>query len=212
VDAEQVFRSSARERRELADLVDGLDEEQLNTPSLCAGWDVRTVAAHLVTAVAGADREFAVAVLRARGNPHRANDALARQEARRPAAELAARLRAHADRRSSPPVIGPRGPLTDVLVHAGDIRVPLGLTHAPDPEAVRAALEFVTGRRPLGFVPRGRLAGLRLVAEDVGWSAGSGPELRGRGIDVLMAACGRPALLHRLSGPGVPQLARRLPA
>jgi uncharacterized protein (TIGR03083 family) len=212
VDADQVFRASARERREKADLLDGLDEEQLDTSSLCAGWQVRTVAAHLVTAVAGTDRRFATALLRARGNPHRANDALARQEAQRPVAELASRLRAHADSRSSPPLVGPRGPLTDVLVHGGDMRVPLGRTHDPDPAAVRAALEFVTAGRPLGFVPRGRLTGLRLVGEDTGWSAGSGPELRGRGIDVLMAACGRRALLHRLSGPGVPVLARRLPA
>jgi uncharacterized protein (TIGR03083 family) len=212
VDADQVFRASARERREVADLLDELDDEQLDTPSLCAGWQVRTVAAHLVTAVAGTNRRFAAALLRARGNLHRANDALAHHEAQRPGAELAARLREHADTRSSPPVVGPRGPLTDVLVHSGDIRVPLGRTHDPDPAAVRAALQFVTAGRPLGFVPRSRLTGLRFVGEDVGWTAGSGPELRGRGIDVLMAACGRRALLHRLSGPGVPVLARRLSA
>jgi hypothetical protein len=29
----------------VADLIDSLDDAQLNTPSLCAGWSVRTVAA-----------------------------------------------------------------------------------------------------------------------------------------------------------------------
>ena len=42
------------------------------------------------------------------------------------------------------------------------------------------ALEFVTTGRPVGFVPRGRLRGLRLVATDIDWSAGTGAEEIGR--------------------------------
>ncbi len=164
VDREQVLAAAARERRAVAELLDGLDAQQLATPSLCVGWDVRTVAAHLAAALAGPDRRFAVAVLRARGDLHRANDALARAEARRPVADLVGRLQRSAGRRVSPPVVGPRGPLTDVLVHGGDMRVPLGLPHDPGADGVRAALQFVTVGRPVGFVPRGRLTGLRLVA------------------------------------------------
>jgi uncharacterized protein (TIGR03083 family) len=44
-----VFASVADERRSIATLVEGLDDEQLGTASLCAGWDVKTVAAHLVS-------------------------------------------------------------------------------------------------------------------------------------------------------------------
>jgi hypothetical protein len=123
-----------------------------------------------------------------------------------------ARLQRSAGRRVSPPVVGPRGPLTDVLVHGGDMRVPLGLPHDPGADGVRAALQFVTGGRPVGFVPRGRLTGLRLVAEDVDVAHGEGAAVHGRGIDLLMAVCGRRALLHALRGPGVPVLARRLSA
>ena len=210
MDTEAVFAASAVERRAVADLLDGLDERQLATPSLCAGWDVRTVAAHLVSAVALTGKDFLMPMVRARGNPDRANDLLARHVARRPVAELAELLRRHADSRFAPPVIGPRGPLTDALVHAGDMCVPLGLPHDPAPDAVRMSLDFVTGGRPFGFVPRGRLKGVGLVAEDLGGSWGAGEPVEGRGIDLLMAACGRAAVLARLRGPGAATLAGRV--
>lgn len=205
-----MFAASAVERRAVADLVEGLDAGQLGTASFCAGWSVRVVAGHLAAAVEPSKRGFVAALARSRGNLHRANDLTARAAAGRPARDLVATLRAHADNRFAPPVVGPRGPLTDVLVHAGDMRLPLGLPHDPAGGHVRLALQFVTRGRPVGFVPRGRLAGLQLVAEDLGWSAGSGPEVTGRGIDVLMAVCGRTALLPALRGAGVAVLASRI--
>jgi len=205
-----VFPAVAAGRRSVADLLEGLDEQQLTSPSLCAGWDVRTVGAHLAGAAAPALGTFLVAVMRAGGRVHRANDAAAHRAARRPVAETVARLRQHADNRSAPPVTGPRAPLTDVLVHEGDIRLPLGLAYDPDAAAVRTALEFVTTGRPVGFVPRGRLTGLRLVATNLDWSWGSGPETSGLGVDLLMAACGRTAALPQLEGPGSRLLRERL--
>lgn len=207
---ETVFAASAIERRSVADLLDSLDEQQLATPSLCAGWDVRTVAGHLASAIAPSQRSFLIAVARAAGNPHRANDAVARQHARLPVADIVQTLRSRADSRFAPPVVGARGPLTDVLVHAGDMRLPLGLPHGPAVGHVQLALDFATRGRPVGFVPRGRLKGLRLVAADVDFSWGDGAELTGRGIDLLMAACGRVFVLERLDGPGAVILRRRL--
>jgi uncharacterized protein (TIGR03083 family) len=207
---DEVVAASAVERRAVADLLDGLDEQQLATPSLCVGWDVRTVAAHLVSAVALTGKDFVGAMIRARGNPHRANDLLARDVARRPVAELADLLRRHAESRFAPPVTGPRAPLTDALVHAGDMRVPLGLPHDPAPAHVRTALDFVTGSRPFGFVPRGRLKGILLVAEDLGRTWGEGEPVEGRGIDLLMAACGRAAMVEKLRGVGAVTLAARV--
>ncbi|MGY1840380.1 MULTISPECIES: maleylpyruvate isomerase family mycothiol-dependent enzyme [unclassified Modestobacter] len=197
------FALTAVRRRAVADLLAGLDENQLTTPSLCAGWDVRTVGAHLADAAApGALGEFARDLVRARGRLHRANDEAARRAGRRPVAETVALLRERAESRFTPPVTGPRAPLAEVLVHEGDMRLPLGLPFDPDPAAVRVALEFVTTGRPVGFVPRGRLRGLRLVATDLDWSAGDGAEACGRGIDLLLAACGRTAVLTELAGPG----------
>jgi uncharacterized protein (TIGR03083 family) len=207
---ELVWTSAAAERRALADDLDDLTDEQWNSPSLCTGWTVRTVTAHLVAALDPSPWPFIATLVRTGGRAHRANDVLARRTADQPTADLVTALRRRADMSAAPPVIGVRGPLTDVLVHSGDIRLPLGLRHEPDADGVRAGLDFVVDGRPVGFTPRGRLAGLRLLADDLGSSWGRGEVVAGRGIDLLMAACGRPAVLGRLHGPGAATLARRL--
>jgi uncharacterized protein (TIGR03083 family) len=89
VDKEFVFSAVADERRAIAALVDGLDDAQLATQSLCAGWDVKTVAAHLVSVFADGFWGFQVAAVRHFGI-HRGIDALARRRARLPAADIAA--------------------------------------------------------------------------------------------------------------------------
>lgn len=210
---EAVFAAATRHRLAFADLVAALDAAQLAAPSLCTGWDVRTVAGHLASAAdAPSTASLLVALVRARGSLDRMVDRASREAAARPVPEIVAALRATAGNRLAPPVVGPRGPMTDVLVHTADVAVPLGLPHDPDPADVRLGLEFVTGGRAPGFVARGRLDGLRLVADDAGFARGDGAELAGRAIDVLVAACGRPAALPRLSGPGVDLLGGRLAA
>lgn len=52
IDKAFVFAAVAEERRNIATLIGGLDDARLATPSLCAGWDVKTVAAHLVSVFA----------------------------------------------------------------------------------------------------------------------------------------------------------------
>lgn len=205
-----VFEKAAIERRAFADLVETLTAEQLTTASLCAGWDVKMVAAHLAAALAPSKRVFVLALLRSAGNPHRANTRLAGAGAARPTAEVVSAIRAGAGSTFSPPGVGPRGPLTDALVHAGDIRLPLGLPYEPGKAAVNAALEFVTTGRPIGFVPRGLLRDISLQATDLDWKWGVGPLVEGRGIDLLMAACGRSATLKVLVGDGSEALAGRI--
>src|SRR5690348_3096493 len=173
---ERVFAAVADERRAIADLIDTLNPSQLATASLCAGWDVKTVAAHLVSVLADGFWGFQAMAVR-RGGIHRGIDALARRRARSSAADIAAALRLGADHRLSPPVTGPLSGLTDVLVHGGDIRIPLGIPFDPDPELVSLALDFLTGRRALAFVPFGRLRGIGLRADDVDRSWGRGDEV-----------------------------------
>lgn len=198
------------ERRRLADWLEGLDEVALSTPSLCTGWTVREVAAHLAVAMSGSIPGFLVQVLRHRMNAHRANEVLAQERAKRPWPEIVATIRDRADQRLTNPGTGPAGPLADVLVHTGDMRLPLALPHEPPAERVTAVLEFLTGTRAVGFVPKGRLDGLRLVATDLPFAAGDGAEISGRAADLMMAAAGRPAVLPALTGSGVDLLAERL--
>jgi uncharacterized protein (TIGR03083 family) len=84
VDREFVFAAVAYERRRLADLLASLDAAQLATPSLCVGWDVKTVFAHLVSDFADGFWGFTTLALR-RGNVDRAIDELARRRAEQPA-------------------------------------------------------------------------------------------------------------------------------
>jgi uncharacterized protein (TIGR03083 family) len=116
----------------------------------------------------------------------------------------------YADHELSPPITGPLSGLTDVLVHGGDIRIPLGLPFDPDPEQVELALDFLTGPLPLGFVPRGRLRAICLRATDVDRTRGAGEQIRGPAAALMMAACGRVETLDALDGPGLPLLRRRL--
>lgn len=203
-----VFATSARLRREIADWVDTLDDDQLATRSLCERWTVLDVAGHLTSAVTVSTGQLVRQVLRRRGHLHRANADLAVAEARRPTGALTARLRAAADTPLRPPVVGARGPLTDLLVHDGDMRLPLGLPLRCEPEAAVVALGFLTGRAP-GFVPRDRLRGLRVVAVDTGHAWGAGAEVRGTAGDLMMALCGRRVTLPLLDGPGAAILSGR---
>lgn len=209
VDRERVFAAVANERRRIATLVEGLDDTQLATPSLCAGWDVKTVAAHLGCSVADGLPPAMTMALR-RGSLNRAIDELARRRAQRPAAEIVATLRQCADHPLSPPVIGPVAPFTDILIHGGDISIPLGLPFDPDPESVGLALDFLTGPWPVGFVRLGRLRGISLHGTDIDRSWRKGAEIRGRASALMMAVSGRTALLDKLGGPGLPVLRQRL--
>jgi uncharacterized protein (TIGR03083 family) len=209
VDREQVFAATARMRRDLADLLVGLDERALATPSLCAGWDVLTCAAH--TAPDGNDSlaRFTLAMLRY-GGPHRANTGLAKRLADRGRDAVVAELRQNADQRISPPGVREYGQFTDQIVHGVDIRRPIGVPWETEPDDVRAALGFLTGGRAVGFVRRGVLAGLRFDAVDVGFESGDGPVVQGRGVDLAAALCGRTAVLEDLTGDGVPILLSRI--
>ncbi len=209
IPSETVFAVCARQRYELADLLEGLTDVELETPSLCSAWTVRMVAAHLAGAITGSMRTFMVSVLRHGGNLHGANDALARRKAAEPISSLVSTLRDRADSRLSPPVTGPRGPLADLLVHGGDIRLPLSLAFTPPLDATEIALDFLTGRAP-GFVPRRRLSGIMLAPTDTDRRWGSGSEITGCAGDLMMAVSGRPATLDRLAGPGLPILRSRI--
>jgi hypothetical protein len=136
----------------------------------------------------------------------RAIDELARRRAQLPPAEIVATLRQRADYPLSPPGVRAVAPFADILIHGGDIRIPLRLPFEPDPKRVALALDFLTGPWPFGFVPPGRLRGISLHGTDIDRSWRRGAEIRGPAAALMMAVGGRTALLHKLDGPGLPLL------
>ena len=201
-----------RERRELADLLEGLSDEQWDVPSLCAGWRVRDVAAHLTLAHMGPGRA-AVEAVRARGSFDAMVRDTALRRARAPRQELVLALRAMVGSRRRAPGISPLEPLLDVLVHGQDVTLPLGLQRAvPLDAATTVATRVWTAGWPLSraFSARRRLQGLQLVADDVDWSVGDGPRVEGPVEALLLVLTGRTAAVrHRLRGPGAGVLAGR---
>ncbi|OBK75437.1 maleylpyruvate isomerase family mycothiol-dependent enzyme [Mycobacterium sp. 1164985.4] len=212
MDRDEIHAAIAQERRDIADLIDSLDDSQLATESLCTGWDVKTVAAHLVVPLEGGVRGvFRTIILTwRRRNPARALDEMARLRAQSPATEIAASLRNLAEHQYWRPPPKITGRLVEILCHSGDIRIPLGLPFEPDPESTMVALKMLTGPFPYGFMPLRRLRGLSWQATDIDRRWGRGPAIRGRTADLLMAAVGRTATLDALNGPGLPLLRQRI--
>jgi uncharacterized protein (TIGR03083 family) len=204
-----VFAAVAQQRRQFASLIGDLDDAQLTTPSLCSGWDVKTVAAHVVSTVRDGMPGFLQMAIR-HGSLSRGIDVLARRRAQAPTAEIVAALHEHADRPITSPIFGPRGPLADILVHTGDVRIALGLPYEPDVRHATVAMDFLTERWPIGLLPVGRLRGIRLSATDVSRSWREGVEVTGPVAALLMGVCGRTPLLDALTGPGSTVLRQRL--
>lgn len=188
----------AAERRELADLLDGLDDAQWEAPSLCAGWRVREVAAHVSMGFRYPLPRVLVELVRARGL-HRMTDRLARKDAAAASnAQLADWLRQHAHHPWTPPVGGLASALGHDVVHGLDITVALGLERAVPRDRVRLLLDHVTVKGAKFF--GADLTGVRLRADDLDWAFGEGDEVVGAGQDLLLAAFGRRLARGRLQG------------
>ena len=191
----------------VADILAGLTPEQWEAPSLCDGWRVREVGAHLSMAAMGPREVLPFAAgtgqLQQDDPRHRARPCAP------PARQIVADLRGIVGTRKLAPFTFWRDPLFDILVHAHDIARPLGITVAAPVEAARTAADWAWSRR-FPFFPAWRLRGLRLVASDVAWERGDGLELRGPVESLLLVSTGRPAGLAELDGPGLELAESRL--
>ena len=196
-------------RRRAADFFDGLDDDQLQVPSLCAAWTVREVLGHLVSTLTGSLGGFVLDVVRARGSVNRASESSARRIANRPVGDLTALLREYADQHGPAPGVGPRGQLADACLHLRDCARPLGLADSADLEDWRMLLDWLPGGVP-GLTPQRRSAGLELRATDQDWRWGSGAVVSGPSEALAMAVAGREAALVDLAGPGADVLRSRL--
>ncbi|MCI3929077.1 maleylpyruvate isomerase family mycothiol-dependent enzyme [Streptomyces sp. AN091965] len=198
--SEQRIRAAiAAERHELADLLESLTPEQWDAPSLCAGWRVREVAAHMSLGFRYPLPRVLGQLVRAGGSLHRMTDRCARADAAAYGTdELAGFLRAHAHHPWTPPVGGFAGALGHDVVHGMDITVALRLDRRVPEDRVRILLDHVTVKGAKFF--GADLAGVQLCADDLDRTYGSGAPLRGAGQDLLLAAFGRAVPRGRLHG------------
>jgi uncharacterized protein (TIGR03083 family) len=198
------------ERLDLADFLDTLDEHDWTVASLCTGWTIHHVAAHLTTSTRTTLGVALRGMVRARFDFDRMEDDFARDRAARyTPAELIAQVRETAGSPRRAPGAGPLDPLADTLVHGQDIARPLGRERVMPLEQTLAALDHV--RTSAFYGARKRFRGLRLIATDADWAAGTGSEeLRATAGDLLLLATGRPAGLTTATGPAASRLAAAL--
>lgn len=199
-----------QQRLELADLLAGLSASQWEQASLCAGWRVRDVAAHVtLIPIPPSPRSLVVDFAKARGNYARFNTVATRRRAERAPTQIMQDLRSSAESRSVPRPASPANVMWDILVHVQDIAIPLGIDLPTPPAAGAAAATRIWELRwPFSFGPKRRLGAFTLTSTDADWSVGTGPEIAGPISAILLLLTGRTAAaVPLLTGKGVPGLA-----
>jgi uncharacterized protein (TIGR03083 family) len=199
-----VRRMVADERRDLVAFLRTLSDDDWEKPSLCEGWRVRDVVAHVSYDAISLPAYLLVAVRGAFG-ADRMNARLVDAERQTPTSVLTDKLETSIGRGLFATLV-PKLGLADVVVHHQDIRRPLGRAREVPEDRILVVLDH-----PDPFTsPRRRMRGLRFVATDVAWSTGNGPEVRGTGEALALAMAGRQVVLNELEGDGVDLLRRRL--
>lgn len=189
----------AAERRELADMLSGLQDEEWDAQTLCAGWRVREVVAHIVMPFRYSLARFVWEMLKARGNFNRMADRCARRDAASlSAGELASVLRDNAEHPWKPPGGGFEGALNHDVIHGLDITVALGIDRKVPEDRMRIVLGAINPRG-LNFFGVD-LDGIELRADDLDWTFGSGTPMLGAAQDLLLVLSGRKLPAGHLQG------------
>lgn len=196
------------ERAALADDLAGLDDAAWATHSLCGAWTVQDVVAHLTAAASTGRARWLTSIVGARfdADLHNARR-LAEHRGATPAETLDRFRRVVTSKAAASGHTAAW--LGEVVVHAQDVRVPLGLTGEPPVAAVTEVARFFAAR---DFTVRSRTVsrGLRLEATDGPFAVGDGPAVRGTTLALTMAMAGRAVFCDRLTGDGVPALRERV--
>jgi uncharacterized protein (TIGR03083 family) len=196
------------ERKALAADLTSLSDEQWKTPSLCEGWTVRDVLAHMTAAAVITPTKFFSSLLGSGFSFEGVQQKGITAQRGESGAETLERFTTVVDASRKPP--GPiETPLGEVVLHSEDIRRPLGISHHVDPAWVTRLADFYRGSN-LIIGGKKRATGLMFRATDADWTVGSGPEVAGPALSILMAITGRKAALEDLSGDGVDVISRRM--
>ena len=210
--AEQFTREvmNTAEQAEFVELARGLSPDQWSAPSLCSGLSVRDVVVHIAAHIHGepSTRDTALKVIQSGFSISRTEKRIDRDQQRVHASRATDNVIAWlAEPMKSPDSLTQ---LSELVIHQQDIRRPLGLTRSIPADRLCAVLDYSlkgAGSRGVNYAHR-RVRGLRLVATDLPWVWGTGPEVVGPGEALVMAVNGRDDALGDLSGPGLDVLTR----
>jgi len=205
---DELWQHIHTERAALAGHLASLSPDDWEQDSLCPGWTVLDVAAHVISNPQVGGREVLGMLGRNLGRGY--NAMIFREVKRRSRDQTPERILADFERYAAStrhvPLTTSVEPLLDVIVHSQDIALPLGRTVEAPVEATRRGLDRVW---ELGwpFRARQRLSGLHLRATDTDWQRGEGPAVEGPALGLLLLLTGRTATAAPLlSGSGVASL------
>ncbi len=203
-----VRRLARDERADFAAFLATLSPRRWQAPTLCEQWRVRDVVAHVISYDDLDIRGLLAVAARGRLRLGRINAAaLARYETRSPE-QLLALLTDHLQPRGLAAALGGRVALVETLIHHQDIRRALGRPRHIPAERLLPALRLAMIAPDIAGP--WRIRGVRLVATDLCFSAGAGPQARGAAEALLMTIAGRRGVASELSGPGQAKLAGRI--
>jgi uncharacterized protein (TIGR03083 family) len=189
-----------------ADLAD-LTDQQWATPSLCTGFTVRQVLAHLTAGASLNPVRWMAGVIRCRFDfDKQVAMRLAEQLGATPAETLARFRRVTTSTTKAP--VPTTAMLGETIVHGEDIRRPLGI-HRNHPISTLTLLANYYQGSDLVVPAKKRVAGLRLQASDGPFATGSGPLVSGSTLALIMAMTGRVTYCDELDGDGVATLRAR---
>lgn len=183
----------------LADLLDAMPSDGWDAASLCEGWRVREVVAHVTMPVRYDEDAFMTELRDCEFDFTKLSNRIAARDAELPTADLVANLRDPALHAWTPPGGGVHGALNHAVIHGLDVTIGLGAPRTASDAAVRATLDDLTkggGHEHFATAIDGR----RLEATDLDWSYGTGPPLSGPSGDLAAQLAGRRVPPGRLHG------------
>jgi uncharacterized protein (TIGR03083 family) len=171
-----------------------------DAPSLCEGWQVRHVVAHLTMPARLTPEQFGAELVAAGGDFGRLSDAVAARDATRPVADHLAALRSPLLHAWQPPGGGAAGALSHAVIHSLDVTVALDRPAVAPRDAVISVLDQLVGAN--GAIFGLDLTGVRLEATDTAWSWGSGEVVQADSDRLVALLSGRNLPDGRVLGRG----------
>jgi uncharacterized protein (TIGR03083 family) len=190
-------------REAFAEYLAGLAPDDWTRPSLCAGWTVKDVTAHMLVIPTKTKGTIFRHFLASGFNLDKMNTGfVAAIAASMSPAQIVSTTRSSAGSHGRPPGLPLPGVFNELVVHSSDVAVALGKPFTLPTADYVAALEHLKQTQPV-FKSKERVAGLRLRATDAEWTNGDGPLVEGPIQQLVLAVAGRPSAIDHLTGDGV---------
>ncbi len=185
----------AAERTDLVELLAGLSAEDWDKPSLCTGWRVREVVAHITMPYRYSAPRVLIGIAKARGFNRFSERAARADTAALSNAELLDCLRENINHPWKPPGGGYEGALSHDVIHGLDMTVALGIDRRVPLERLQVVLGGVQAKHLKYFGVD--VSNIQLRATDLDWSYGAGEVVTGTAQDLLLLVSGRESSVRR---------------